>query len=58
MLDLQILVKMELKLDVSLLQYRRAKAVVYEKLKGNAKEEFAKLWRYVLEIRRSHEEIL
>ena len=44
-----------MKLEVSLLQCWRAKRIIYDKLKGNAVDEFTKLWRYVLEIRRAHE---
>ena len=43
-----------MKLEVNPLQCWRAKGIIYDKLKGNAIDEFAKLWRYILEIRRAH----
>ena len=53
--EMQSLVKKEMKLDVSLVQCWRAKGIIVDMLKDNTKDEFAKLWRYVLENRKAHE---
>ena len=53
--EMQSLVKKEMKLDVSLVQCWRAKGIIVDMLKGDANDEFAKLWRYILKIRKAHE---
>ena len=45
-----------MKLEVNLVQLWRAKSIIYDKLKSNVVDEYAKLWRYVLEIRKSNPE--
>ena len=52
--ELQQLVKSDLKLEVTLSQCWRAKRVLIKKVKQNAKEEFKKLWSYVMELRNSN----
>ena len=54
--ELQKLVKNDLKLEVTIVHCWRAKAILLKKVQGNVKEEFAKLWRYVLELKRSNED--
>ena len=54
LVDLKNLVKVDLKVEMTLTQMRRAKLLTLEKMQGDLREEYARLWDYLDEIERSN----
>ena len=54
LMDLKSLTKIDLKVDMSLTQIRRAKLLPIEKFQGDLFEEYGRLWDYLNEIERSN----
>ena len=52
--DIKDLVKADLKINMTITQIRRAKLMTIATLEGDLKEEYARLWDYLEEIKRSN----